>query len=245
MDQTVPARERRTLGLAPVAASSLLGPRRLEAVAPDDVRAFKELCRPLQLVRGDPVFLQGTRHSSSYFIEQGLVRTYYTAPSGREVTLCYWSEGDLIGGPNLFGGGTHIWSSVAMRASRILAIRGEELQELSSTRPRFALWVAEVLMFKLKWVSMLFQLHGTESVSQRLPHLILMLCDIYGVREGGTIVIRHRLSQNDLATLVGTSRQWTNKILGELTDRELIRLERGQIVVLDEAGLAKLTGGSR
>ena len=109
--------------------------------------------------------------------------------------------------------------------------------------PKIALWIAHVAMFKLKWISLLFQLHGTESVSQRLPHLLVMLSEIYGIKEGDITVIRHRLNQSDLSTLLGTSRQWTNKAMGELRQLDLLRIEQGRIVILDLAGLEKRARG--
>lgn len=202
-------------------------------------RSLLEAGRSQTFAPGQIMFEQGTRHTHTFVIQQGLVRTCYTAHSGREVTLCYWADGDLVGGPNFFGGCIHVWSGVASRLTRTLAIRGEDLKLPAEHLPRVALWIADVAMFKLKWTSLLFQMHGTESVSQRLPHLLLMLSDIYGVKEGNATVIRHRLNQSDLSTLLGTSRQWTNKAMGELRQRDLLRIEDGRIVILDLAGLAK------
>jgi CRP/FNR family cyclic AMP-dependent transcriptional regulator len=203
-----------------------------------------EAGRSQSFAPGQILFEQGTPHTHTYVIEQGLVRTYYTAHSGREVTLCYWADGDLVGGPNFFGGSIHVWSGVASRPTRTLAIRGEDLKSLAARLPKVALWIADVAMFKLKWVSLLLQLHGTESVSQRLPHLLLMLSDIYGVKEGDATVIRLRLNQGDLSTLLGTSRQWTNKAMGALRRRALLRIEDGRIVILDLAGLARSARGA-
>jgi CRP/FNR family transcriptional regulator, cyclic AMP receptor protein len=217
----------------------LYRPERFADLEPALRNALLEAGRSQSFAPGQIMFEQGTRHTYTYVIEQGLVRTYYTAHSGREVTLCYWADGDLVGGPNFFGGSIHVWSGVASCPTRTLAIRGKDLKSLAARLPKVALWIADVAMFKLKWISLLFQLHGTESVSQRLPHLLLMLTDIYGVKEGDATVIRHRLNQSDLSMLLGTSRQWTNKAMGELKQRDLLRIEEGRIVILDLAGLAR------
>ena len=201
--------------------------------------ALATIGRRQSLAPGQLLFEQGTGHTHTYVIEQGLVRTYYTAHSGREVTLCFWAEGDLAGGPNFFGGSVHVWSGVATRATKVLAVPGNDLRALAAKMPKLALWIADIAMFKLKWVSLLFQVLGTEPVPQRLTHLLLMLCDIYGVREGDAIVLRHRLNQSDLSTLHGTSRQWTNKAMGELKQLGLVRTDEGRIAILDMAGLAR------
>ena len=91
----------------------------LEALEPRLRDLVIERCSRSRLSPGQPLFEQGSLHTASYIVEEGLVRTYYMASSGREITLAYWSEGDLVGGPNFFGGGFHIWSGKAVRATRI------------------------------------------------------------------------------------------------------------------------------
>jgi CRP-like cAMP-binding protein len=224
-------------------APNLYGLKRFENLEADVKSALLESGRTQTFAAGQVLFERGTIHTHTHIILEGLVRTYHTALSGREVTLCYWANGDLAGGPDFFGGGIHVWSGRALRPTRTVAIRGEDLKALAIRMPEVALWIAHVAMFKLKWVSLLFQLHGTESVSERLPHLLTMLSDVYGVEDAGCIVIRHRLSQSDLSTLLGTSRQWTNKAMGELRRRELLRIDDGRIVILDLPGLAKRARG--
>ena len=60
---------------------------------------------------GGSVFFQGDEHKGIWLIEEGKVRTYYAAPSGRQITLAYWTAGHFVGGPEIFGGGEHIWSA--------------------------------------------------------------------------------------------------------------------------------------
>ncbi len=190
---------------------------------------------------GQRLFDQGSLHTCTYIVEEGLVRTYYCALSGREITLGYWSEGNLVGGPNFFGGGYHIWSGKAVRKTRVLAIGDSDLKQLATHDPDILFWVAEAMAFKLRWLSILFQLHGTEPVRQRLAKILVMLSDIYGApeddRSGGAITIKHKISQSDLATLVGASRQWTNKTLNELQELGLITLANRQIRILNLQGL--------
>jgi CRP/FNR family transcriptional regulator, cyclic AMP receptor protein len=225
--------------------SGLYRPQKFDELDLEVRSALLEVGRVRTFVAGQPIFEPGTLHTDTYLILQGLVRTYYAAYSGREVTLSYWGDGDVVGGPDFFGGGIHVWGGVALRSTRTVAISGPKLNALAVRNPKVAIWIAQVAMFKLKWISLLFQLHGTESVSQRLPHLLVMLSELHGVREGDTVVIRHPLSQSDLATLLGTSRQWTNKAMVELKQRNLLRTEDGRIIIIDLPTLKELARGER
>jgi len=190
-------------------------------------------CRPMTVHAGQTLFQQGMPHVSSYLVQDGLIRTYYTAATGREITLAYWSDGDLIGGPNFLGGGYHIWSATVVHVGTVLSIRDNCLHELAETDAHILRWIADTLSFKLVWLSILFQIHGTQSVRQRLAKLLVMLCDIYGEADETGLVIRHRITQTDLATLAGSSRQWTNRTLGELKDEGLLDISGGKMRVLD------------
>ena len=126
--------------------------------------------------------------------------------------------------------------------TRVLGIRGKDLEELANLHPEIALWMTDTLIFKLRWISVLFQLRGTESVRLRLCKLLIMLADIFGIGAGGRVVIKHKLNQSDLALLVGASRQWTNKILSGLQSLGLLRLEDRHIIISDISALDALIG---
>jgi len=205
-------------------------------------RLFLERCRLVAIEPGRSVFLQGDKHSDSYIIKSGTVRTFYVADSGREITLGHWSKGDLVGGPSIFGGGCHIWSAVATKQTQVFAITGPALRELAATNPQIYPWIIDVLSFKLSWLSILFQIHGTEHVQERLIKLLIMLGDCFGSAQHSGIIIEQKISQTDLASLVGASRQWTNKTLGHLKSIGLIAMRDGKIILQDSNGLKAMIG---
>jgi CRP/FNR family cyclic AMP-dependent transcriptional regulator len=198
---------------------------------------FYRSSRPLKLCPGEPLFHQESEHSLTFIIQSGLIRTFYVSEVGREVTLGYWSAGDVVGGPGLFGGGQHVWSAVAYRRSEVLAISGPNLRNLAESNIKVMNWIIKVLEFKLRWLSVLFQIHGTEHVHDRLAKLLLMMGNLYGDEVDGAVVIKHRISQTDLATLVGASRQWTNKALAKLRDEGVISMDGRRILLHDPKAL--------
>lgn len=216
-------------------------PRSLWDLPKGSARALLARCQPVAVRTGQTVFRQGAPHVSSYIVQGGLVRTYYTAPTGREITLAYWSNGDMIGGPNFLGGGYHIWSATVVHAGQLLAIQDKSLRELAERDPEVLRWIADTLSFKLTWLSILFQIHGTNSVRQRIARLLVMLSDIYGEDSETGIVIKHKITQSDLATLAGSSRQWANRTLGELKDEGLVNISKQRIRILDLDGLSAIS----
>src|SRR5262245_65940863 len=89
--------------------------------------------------RRQMLFTQGTPTDGIYLIETGRMRVFYTAPSGREITLAYWHPGNFVGGPEVFGTGVHLWSGVATSNSSVVQLPGRTLRALVQQVPSLAI----------------------------------------------------------------------------------------------------------
>jgi len=194
--------------------------------------------------RRQMLFAQGTPHDGIYLIQSGRMRVFYTAPSGREITLAYWHQGNFVGGPEVFGTGLHLWSGAAMTDCSLVHFPGKVLRRLVLQIPSLAIGVIEGLAFKGKCYSALAQMLGTRSIIERLAHLLLHLADTYGVREQDDIVISAALTHADIAHMVGATRQWVTISLKRLEEDGILTSGKSKIVIhrLDELGA--LRGGT-
>lgn len=197
-----------------------------------DLRQVLDRARRCRLAPKTELFRQGEPHQGIFLIESGVVRTYYTSPSGREITLAYWWPGNFVGGPDVFGNSINMWSGVAMRESEVLVFRGSAVRELVTRFPALAVGLVEALVFKGMCFSSLIQILGTRSVSERLAQILLVLCNLYGVRENEGITISARFTHEELAHMVGSSRQWVTTMLARLQRRNIIRVRKRQVTVL-------------
>lgn len=193
---------------------------------------------------GSNLFAQGQRHSLNFIIESGLVRTFHSSPTGKEITLAYWKEGDLIGGPNFFDdsdSSRHVWSAETMESTRVLAISGRDLKHLTMTTPKIAECVIDALSFKLLWLSLLLQMLGTKSVSKRLAQLLLQLSALYGVESRDGVEIRYSFTQEDLANMVGATRQWVSSTLSRFQREKIIHIGKRKLLILVPSRLQELS----
>lgn len=178
---------------------------------------------------GESVFTQGDPHKGIFIIEQGRVRVFYSAPNGRQITLAYWTPGHFIGGPEISGGGVHVWSGEALEDCRILNLNSAALRDLVTTVPSFALCLIEGLVSKGKCYSSMAQMLGTRSVIERLAQFILNLGALYGETEGSAIIVRRRVTHDQIAAMVGSTRQWVTMMLK--------RFHRDGLVTIDARGI--------
>jgi CRP-like cAMP-binding protein len=186
---------------------------------------------------GEHFFQQGEAHNGIHIIEFGRIRSYYTSPAGREITLGYWAAGDFVGAPQIFSGGHHMWSSVAIAPSRGILLPGRELKALVYEMPDLAVSLIEGLEKKGKCYAALLQLVGTRSMKKRLAHLLLTLADHAGNKVNGHLSLDRRFTHEELASMIGATRQWVSLTLERFGKEGIVARDDSLIIVLDEKRL--------
>ncbi len=207
-------------------------PNPLAHLSDEDLETVLNRARRCRTKPKHLLFRQGDRHRGIFLIQSGVVRTYYTSPAGREITLAYWQPGNFVGGPDVFEDCVHMWSGITVRDTEVYHLRGRDLRELMAQIPDLALGMVEALVYKGRCFSSLVQLLGTRSVSGRLSQILVALCDSYGIPEGNGIVIDVNLTHEDLAHMVGASRQWVTTTLDRLQKKGIVRIRKRQLVIL-------------
>lgn len=203
----------------------------LSRLTPAQWEAVRRLGSVVSIDPGGSVFLQGDDHNGIWLIEQGIVRTYYAAPSGRQITLAYWTAGHFVGGPEIFGGGQHVWSADVTQGCRLLYLPAGAIRGLIESQPSFALCLIEGLVAKGKCYSALVQMLGTRSVVERLTQLLVILAEHHGGRDGNRLVIERKLTHDQIATIVGSTRQWVTITLDKFQKQGIISVARQSIVI--------------
>jgi CRP/FNR family cyclic AMP-dependent transcriptional regulator len=203
----------------------------LDKLSDVELSRLRQSGRAVKVSAGEGIFFQGDPHGGIYLIEEGLVRTFYNGPSGREITLAHWTPGHFVGGPEVFGGGLHIWSGEAMTECRLLFLTGSVVRELVETIPAFALAVIDGLVAKGKCYSALVQMLGTRSVAQRLAQLLLIMSETQGHEEEGRLWLERRVTHDQLAVIVGSTRQWVSTTLDRLQKDGVISIDGRRIAI--------------
>jgi len=203
----------------------------LDQLTLKEINSLRRIGSSQSFGAGETVFLQGDRHNGIYLIESGRVRTYYAGPSGREITLAYWTPGHFVGGPEVFGGGFHVWSANAMETCKLSYLPGGAVRQLAMSVPAFAMCLIEGLVAKGKCYSALVQMLGTRSATERLAQLLLILAEMDGTAVDGRMIVHRRITHEQLASIVGTTRQWITSMLARFQSQGIVRIERGAIII--------------
>lgn len=204
----------------------------LDRLSLDEIEAIRQGTSVTTRAPGESIFVQGETHRGIYLIESGKVRTYYTGPSGREIMLALWTEGHFVGGPEVFGGGTHMWSAVAASECKTRLLPGPTLRNLIQSMPSLALCLIDGLVAKGKCYSALIQMLGTRSVVERLGQLLFILAGVSQKSDSENLAIDRTITHEQLANIVGSTRQWVTRTLSRFKNKGWISMDRDHIVIL-------------
>lgn len=215
------------------------GPNIFEMLSAEELARLIGEGREMSYAPGEYFFRQGDRHDGIHFIQSGRVRSFYLSPSGREITLAYWPKGHFVGAPQILGGGEHMWSSIATEPSVGLWLPGVVLRQLIHETPNLAIAVIEGLVYKSMCYTALLQIMGTQSKTSRLGHLLLTLATPRA-QEPNVADIREHFTQEELANMVGSTRQSISTSLDKFERQRFIDRRGNAIRITDVSGLRAL-----
>src|SRR5947209_4371459 len=186
-----------------------------------------------QYAVGELVFAEGDPCSGMYVVESGHIRIFKSSAGGREQVLSIDGPGSSVAELPVFDGGNYPASVAAIDAARLLFVSKQDFQALCLAHPQVALKVLRVVGARLrKLVGIIEELSFT-TVRHRLASFLLRLAQKEGKRteEGTTIVLP--VSNQELASQIGTVRELVSRNLSRLQAEGLIRIDGRNIVLRD------------
>ena len=144
-------------------------------------------------------------------VAKGAVRISSVSLSGKEITLTYVEPGTWFGDISLFDGMPHTHDSNAHGDTTLLVVRKADFRELLSLHTELYEALLRLNCRRLRLLFDTVEDLNTRPLSQRLAKQILLLARSYGIAQGDEIRIGLQLAQEDLAQLLGASRQRVNQ----------------------------------
>jgi CRP-like cAMP-binding protein len=187
--------------------------------------------------KGEIFLFEGRQSDYLYFVVNGLVKVYKTSPDGNEQILHIAPPGDSLNDVSTFDGGPCAASMLAMTPLHLYAIRKEELRIILKDAPTICINIIKSLANRVRRDSKLVEELSSGQVLARLAKLLL------GRYAGEEATIGLSLTQQDMASMVGSRREVVNRSLKILEEKGAIRLSRHRIVVVDKTILSELVKG--
>ena len=194
------------------------------------------------LARGHHLFDEGQPGDELYVVAEGKVKLGRTSSDGRENLLAVLGPGEMFGELSLFDPGPRTSTATAVVPTTLVGLTHSDLTPLLEARPEVAGQLLRALARRLRRTNDSLADLVFSDVPGRVAKALLDLAQRFGVpgRGGpGAVHVQHDLTQEELAQLVGASRETVNKALADFTQRGWVRLEARAVDVLDVERLAR------
>jgi len=186
--------------------------------------------------RSAKLFSEGNPADNIYFLESGLVKTYKLGPEAREITLEIILPGELFGLQALASEKQHEVSAEILQEGSIYVIPRDVFLHYCGGKPDTWRLITETLLTAKQHLEKKIELLCLQDVEHRVLHFVAQLAEkISSDSTGREVSIP--LSQGELGSLIGATRETTSATLNTLARRGLLRLGRRQLTVLSLEGL--------
>lgn len=205
----------------------------LRGMSEEDAVAIRPHVHVTTLHRGERLYGEGDPGDKLYVVMDGKVKLTRTAPDGREVLVRVEGPGGMFGDLAMFDPSLRTATATAVTDANLAGLAHEELREVLETRPGVAMHMLKALAQRLREVTEANTNLIFTDVPGRVAKALLELGDRFGVEQDDGILVSHDLTQEELAQLVGASRETVNKALADFATRGWIQLSAKSVLLLD------------
>src|SRR3954447_14568598 len=210
--------------------------RLLDGVPEEEVQHLMSVARRRTFTRNEIVFHQGDPADSMHMIRRGRFGVRIRTAIGDVATIAIVGAGDAFGELALVGDETDRSATVvSLERSETVSISRPDLERLRRDQPQVNNLLVKLLAARIRRTNELLAEALYVSADKRVLHRLRELAELYSRDEGGVQVIP--LTQEEIATLAGTSRATVNRVLRAAEKAGALVLTRGRTTVLDAARL--------
>lgn len=203
------------------------------ALDPDAAQAVRASMVEVRLGRGQVLFREGDYGDRLYVVAEGKLKVGRSSPDGRESLLSVLGPGDEFGELTVFDPEHRMGTAIAVTDCRLYSLSADNLRPWLDSRPDIALALLRQLSRRLRRSSEVVSDLVFSDVPGRVAKSLLDLSARFGIPTADGLHVPHDLTQEELAQLVGASRETVNKALADFAGRGWLRLEPRAVLLLD------------
>ena len=190
---------------------------------------------------GDAVYREGEYGDALYVLVSGVMKLFRPYSGSKEATLRLLTSWDIFGHLAFAGEARQRAYAEAVTECVVTKVPKIFVERAVRQEPRVAFKIMTLLELRLVQYEELVKCLLPRETEVRLANLLPLLAQKFGDRRDGVVTIDLRLTHQDLAAMVASTRESVTKVLNEMRGRGLIEVEAGRITLKDWRALAALS----
>src|SRR5881275_868355 len=197
----------------------------------EEMQALSSATKRRTFRSGEVIFHRDDPGQVLYMIKEGKVKICIISPDGQEVALTVFGKGEVFGEFAILDGLPRSADAVALERVECYTLQRSDFHNAIMKNPKIAIQVIEVLTRRLRSTDQMVEDLIFLDVYGRVAKKLLELADTHGTKVDDGTRIDVRLTQQELASMVGASRESVNKVMGYFTDKDFISTDKHRITL--------------
>src|SRR5579872_4979226 len=183
---------------------------------------------------------EGDPGGTFYIILDGSVAVTRVASDGRETILSILKSNDFFGEMSLFDSSLRSASIKTLSDVKVGVIDEKAFLEVLERSPKIARYLVTALSQRLRAANQLIAATTSQDIRARLASLLLNLSQSFGEKADNGVKITLRLTNQEMANMIGTTRETVNRTLNRFWDEKLIDMRTSHVIVVEPEKLRSL-----
>lgn len=208
----------------------------------EELLKISKLTRERKYRKNMIIFVEGEPGEALFFLKEGKVKISKNTPDGREQILHILQSGDIFAEVVLFDGGPYPATAESLEESVVGMIKNSDMDELIKKNPDLGMKIMKIMNKRLVMAQTMIRDLALKDTFGRLASMLLILAKDHGEKSQQGVRIKLALSRQDLANLIGTSRETVTRALSDFKKNKLIEMDKQSITLLKEEELLDWVG---
>jgi CRP/FNR family transcriptional regulator, cyclic AMP receptor protein len=208
----------------------------------EDVAAVASLTQGRRYAKHAVLVYEGDPGDALFVVISGNVAVTRVSNDGKETILSILKEGDFFGEMGVLDASPRSATIKALRDAEVAILARKDFLELLGRNPQMCLSLVAALSSRLRATNQAIQANAYQDIRTRLASLLLNLERNFGEKVEGGTRLTLRLTNQEMANMIGTTRETVNRMLNKFWDEKLIDMRTANIVVADHAKLQSMLG---
>jgi CRP/FNR family transcriptional regulator, cyclic AMP receptor protein len=204
-----------------------------EGLDDESARALRRQMSEVKLSRGEHLFMEGDDGDRLYVVLEGKIKLTRAAADGRENLWSVIGPGEMFGELSLFDPRPRTSTASAVTDAALAALAHDALRPWLLERPEVSMHMLQALARRLRRANDVTADLVFTDVPGRVAKNLLDLAERFGQQERDGLHVHHDLTQEELAQLVGASRETVNKALADFAARGWLQISARSVLILD------------
>ena len=206
------------------------------------LEALDRRARIRKFPKGSSVYMPSDSADETFLLAEGRIRLCSATPDGKQSILAFIEPGEVFGELGLVDAGQREERAEAVVNSAVILLPSSHLRELMEESAQLTLGITKLIGFRRKRIERRLKSLLFRNNRDRLTHLLTELAEQYGNPTSEGIELAIRLSHQDLASVIGATRETVTTLLGEMQAEGLLTIKRQRLLIRDLPQLAANSG---